>query len=315
MKLSQCFAIMTRVGSHSYGVRLDGMVVLDVDTHDADLIARLEDRFGVAQVWVRSPRGMHLYYAAGGAIPALKAEGLPVDVKTGPHQFVVGPQSVRPDGGVYTGVKGRLGETILTPLRVLGPGVFAHKAAKRRPPEVGERHKWLLEKALSMVEYVNTLDELIGNLEAERDDFPDPDTMPDCEVRGIAQWTWNLRLENRIFTGRDSQVRIDRTAIDALRQDTHALALYAVLCEAHGHIPGKCFTLSHPGMTKAGLIDLSRDGFRAARDTLISFGLLRKVANHRAGERAQQFTLCRLPPSGTDAQTVIPLWPGQGAGK
>lgn len=304
VKVSQCRAIMNRTGSSSYGVRLDRMIVLDIDTQDADLLARLEERFGPAKVQVRSPRGMHLYYAEGGAIPALKAEGLPVDVKTGPHAFVVGPHSVRPDGGCYAYLKGRLGEVALTPLRMQETAGGVGPVAQRRLPEVGSRHVWLRAEALNMVEFVNSLDELIGNLEHLRYRAPDPESMPVSEVRGIAEWAWKCRLENRLFAGRNSAVKLNRNAIDALRHEPDALALYAVLCDAHGHTSPKRFALSHPGMVKAERIILSRDRFRAARDTLVRKGLLQLVAKHQAGKRSQQFVLCRLSPDGGEEQNV-----------
>jgi len=38
-------------------------------------------------------------------VPNLGGEGLPVDIKTGARRYVVGPLSVRPDGGFYDPVK------------------------------------------------------------------------------------------------------------------------------------------------------------------------------------------------------------------
>ena len=155
-------------------MRLDGIIVLDVDTQDPVLIARLEQGFGPAQVKVLTPRGMHLYYAAGGAIPVLRAEKLPVDVKIGPHAFVVGPYSCRPDGGRYTYLKGRIGEVELTPLRMHETAITGTTTRQHKLPDVGNRHISLRAKALKMVQVVDTLDELNANLEALRDGFPDP---------------------------------------------------------------------------------------------------------------------------------------------
>lgn len=305
VKLSQCKAIMKRTGSTTYGVRLDGIIVLDVDTNDPGLIARLEHRFGPAQVKVRSPRGMHLYYAATGAVISdLRAEGLPVDVKTGPRSYVVGPLSCRPDGGEYVYIKGPLGETILTPMRAQATAGSVAVVSRQEWPEVGQRHNWLLSQAMQMVEVVNTLDELLANLVAKRDELSDPDSMQNSEVQKIAQWAWTCRLENRVYVGRNSEVKIERLAIDTLLLEQDALALYVTLMSFHGHSPAKRFALSHDGMVKAGKTALSRDRFRAARDTLVAKGLLQMVAKHQAGKRSQQFILCRSPQVGQEQQNV-----------
>lgn len=83
MPLAQVLAPMHRSGSRAYGVRLDGLAVVDCDTDDAALVADLEARFGTSPIHVKTPRGLHLYFRANGAAPSLRSEGLPVDIKTG----------------------------------------------------------------------------------------------------------------------------------------------------------------------------------------------------------------------------------------
>jgi hypothetical protein len=63
--------------------------------------------FCASPVHVKTPRGMHLYYRAGGAVPSLRGEGLPVDIKIGARSYVVGPLSQRSDGGLYCPVRVR----------------------------------------------------------------------------------------------------------------------------------------------------------------------------------------------------------------
>lgn len=46
LPLARIFAPMHRSGSQAYGVRLDGLAVIDCDCDDADLVAQLEARFG-----------------------------------------------------------------------------------------------------------------------------------------------------------------------------------------------------------------------------------------------------------------------------
>lgn len=289
--LGQSFAVMSRTGSLAFGIRLDGLVVLDFDTQDLELVAQIEARFGTASVQVQTPRGFHLYYAAGDYLPALRAEGLPIDVKSGPHAYAVAPPSVRPDGGLYAYAKGDLSVSRLRPLR-------ASAGLSAAPVAVGERHTRLVREALAMVELVDGLDELFGNLTAFRDDYlPDPGSVPDSEVRGIAKWTWTARLENRLYSGRNSVVKVSRKSIDALRGNADALALYTVLLDAHGHVPGKRFTLDGRAMRAAGLIDLSRQRFLAARKAIEEACLLSIADQYCAGSRARTYCLSRLPVS------------------
>jgi hypothetical protein len=311
MPLAQVLAPMHRTGSRAYGVRLDGLAVIDCDTDDPALTADLEARFGPSPVHVKTPRGMHLYYRAAGAIPNLRGEGLPVDIKAGCHAYVVGPLSERPDGGFYAPVKGLLGNDALHPLRAsTGPLVSAERMPK------GQRHSTLVREAIQMIEYVDSADELTANLCWIRDDLcSDPATMPDSEVRGIAGWAWKRRLEGKIFKGRDSDVRLNRRALDVLlplANGSDAIALLLTLTDKHGHAPGKRFSLLYPSMRQAGLTTLSRPRFLAARRTLEGAGLLRLAETHRAGSRAQTFVLTRLRVGLSNADNVADMAPALG---
>jgi hypothetical protein len=293
LSLGRILAPMYRAGSTTYGLRLDGLAVIDCDDDDSALVAEMEARFGQSHVHVKTPRGRHLYYLAGGAMPNLRSEGLPVDIKTGPRSYVVGPLSLRPDGGFYEPVKGLLGKDTLKPLRVPASPVSD-------PILTGHRHVELVKEAMRMVELVNDADELQANLAGIRDDWcVDPATMPDSELAGIAGWAWKCRLENRIYRGRDSAFPMQRLALDALRglaNGADAIALLVLLEDQHGHHPGKRFPLDFDAMRKAGLLNLSKPRLRAARRTLEGAGLLRLVGRHRAGSVPQTFALTRPHP-------------------
>ena len=305
--LSRVLAPLHRANSHVYGVRLDGLAVIDCDEDSPELLKAIEARFGVSPVHVKTPRGMHLYYRSGGAVPNLRGEGLPVDVKTGARSYVVGPLSQRPDGGQYWPAKGSLGVDVLPQLRApSGPPSAA--VGPTDPIPVGHRHDRLIKEAVQMVEQVDNAEELAANLVGVRDDLcADASTMPDSELAAIAGWAWELRLKNRIYRGRDSEFRVDRSALDALRScdnETDAIALYMLLVDMHGHSPGKRFPLDFEAMRCAGLTRQSVRRLRAARGSLQAVGLLKLVGKHRAGSRKQTFTLNRLLPS---ALNVSPL--------
>jgi hypothetical protein len=254
LTLGRILAPMHRAGSTAYGVRLDDLAVIDCDSDDSALVAQMEARFGVSSVHVKTPRGRHLYYQAGDAVPNLRSEGLPVDVKTGPRRYVVGPLSLRPDGGFYDPVKGLLGNDALPRLRCT-------QIPKPALIRTGDRHNQLVCEAMRMVELVDSVDELQANLAGIRDDWcVDPATFPDSELAGIAAWAWQCRLENRIYRGRDSAFPIQRRDVDALlglANGTDAIGLLVLLQDQHGHAPGKRFALNFVAMRKAGLINLS----------------------------------------------------------
>lgn len=305
LTFGKILAPMYRAGSTAYGVRLDGLAVIDCDSDDTAVVAQMEARFGVSPVHVKTPRGRHLYYLGGGVMPNLRSEGLPVDIKTGPRSYVVGPLSLRPDGGFYEPVKGLLGNDVLKPLRVPTRPVSA-------PILTGHRHVELVKEAMRMVEFVADADELQANLTGIRDDWcVDPATMPDSELAGIAGWAWKCRLENRIYRGRDSAFPMQRLALDALRglaNDADAIALLVLLEDQHGHHPGKRFPLDFDAMRAAGLLNLSKPRLRAARRTLEGAGLLRLVGKHRAGSAPQTFALTR-PQSGTGGAVNVQSMP------
>ena len=314
LSLSQVFAPMHRTGSAAYGLRLEGLAVIDCDEDRPALVEALEARFGLSPVHVKTPRGRHLYYRAGGTAPNLRGEGLPVDVKTGGRSYVVGPLSIRRDGGLYVPAKGLLGLDPLPVLRsVEAPGAL--------PIHEGARHAAMVREAIAMVEHVASADELAARLVALRDGLcENPATMPDRELQAIAGWAWGQLLKGEIYHGRDSGFRINRLALDALRGKTggsDAIALFVTLSDVHGHIPGRRFALDHKAMRAAGLTDLSEKAFRAARRALEGAGLLKLVGKHWAGAHGQSFTLARLRPGMDGAGNVLALQPGaapRGAG-
>lgn len=294
LPLGQVLAPLHRSGAQVYGIRLDGLAVIDCDDDDPALVAAMEARFGPSPVHVKTPRGRHLYYRADPASrpPNLRAEGLPVDIKTGARSYVVGPLSLRPDGGAYVAAKGALGIDALPTLRApLRPAPEAPGAVML----VGHRHVRLVKEAVAMVECVDSAEELAANLAAVRDDLcQDAENFPDSEVAAIAGWAWTVRLENRVYRGRESAFTVQRLALDALRRwenGTDALAQYVMLIDQHGHTPGKRFALDFKAMRASGLTRLSVPRLRAARRTLQAVGLLRLMGNHRAGAVHQTFAL------------------------
>lgn len=300
LSLASVLAPISRTGRMVYGVRLDKLAVVDCDEDDPALVAIIEARFGPSPVHVKTPRGWHIYYCApAGKVPNLRAEGMSVDIKTGSSAYVVGPISQRPDGGFYRPTKGLLGETALPIMRLSDRSQSASHTVASASGFVanGERHNWLVKEARKMSEMVDSEDELFSNLAHIRDCLcQDAGSMPDVELWGIVDWVWKCRLENRLFMGRDSEVRISRVALDRLRRlqnEGDCLALYVLLQDKHGHSIGKRFSLDLKSIRESELSQMSVPRLRAARRALQGAGLLKQVGNHRAGSVHQTFMLAK----------------------
>lgn len=299
LSLPLVFGPMYGRTSQAYGIRLEGYAVLDLDERSEALCDDLQDRFGECAVMVQTPRGMHLYYRLNGPAPNLRGEGLPVDVKTGATSYVMGPLSVRPDGGTYEPFKGVLGETPLSALHIAN----THTQDKQPAPHLlshdkvleGNRHERMKFEARAMVELVQTRAELETNLLWYRDEvFENPASFRDTEVISLANWAWNLRMNNMLFHGRDSGFWFHRTALESLIKSgnyTDSVGLYVRLADQHSHNIGKTFSLHHGGMKSAGHTDLSRERFKGAVNTLWSQGLLRIAKHHSAGRQSRQYQL------------------------
>ena len=294
-----------KVGSDCYGVRLNGIVVLDIDDPASaeELLAEMQNRFGTCGVIVRTSRGYHLYYRYhAGVLPDLQSEGLAVDVKTGSNAYVVGPGSVRSDGVRYDLIKGPLSWESLTAIQGLSAqnAVITQQHSNQRPVQhtldglvpVGSRHKHLKACGWEMIEHVASYDEIYQNLIHERDNAcVDPESYNDEEVQGIAEWLWKKRCSNQLYKDGRSAFKVRRDALELIKGETAPTALYVQLCDVHGHLPGKMFSLCHESMKRSGLTDLGRRAFHAAVKRLVAVGLLQVAKQHRAGSNRRQYRL------------------------
>lgn len=291
LPLEACLKRMANGGSQTYGIRLDGILVIDTDTNNEATDNYLAGRFEPSPVRVRTGRGFHHYYVNDGIVPsAVRADGISIDFKAGSHAFVVGPGSVRPDGRQYLAAAGDLASTQLPQFRDKRPATTVSKGKVAE----GERNGVLWRRAVEYAPVVDNFDGLVADLAAVRDlEFDDPESVSDAEIRKVAEWAWKLRLEGRLWAGRNSAVQINRQALDVLlpRKDgADALALYNLLMAEHGHQSGKQFAIVPDAMIAAGLLGMSRRQIYRARDVLVEVGLLALLRTGR-----QQGSARRLP--------------------
>jgi hypothetical protein len=232
-----------------------------------------------------------------------------VDVKTGINAYVAGPHSIRADGGVYIPIKGQLGETTLPNLKRATLAQSAgHVGAKAESEPIvpeqalsnskvpqGERHNYLVSKATNLARTASSEKELIESLvRIGEQNFESVSDMMEKEIPDLAAYYWKLRMQNRLFAGRDSGFWFDRVAIDALKTQpyyTEALGLYVLLLDQHGHKGGKTFVLAFDGMKAAGHTNLGKPRFKRAIQTLEQAGLIRLAKNYSKGRHKKQYQL------------------------
>ncbi len=311
--------VMRRNNSSTYGVRLDGHVVVDCDTWDDETEKLVAERFPETPYKVRTSRGMHLYYRAGDPVPRnIKRAGIQIDFKAGPSHFVVGPGSVRPDGKAYVP---NIPDLALLPelprfRDADGRGSTAaktrtdaersdHGPSNDEPPAAsfrdgmriprGKRNPWLTKKAAELAGSAASLEDLFQQLKVLAGAwFVTLDDFLDSEVRSIADWAWQLRLENRLWRGRHSEFGVSRLAMDRLNtlrsRAANATVLYLLLLAEHGHRPGKAFPIAVAAMCKAGLLPYGKSTAHNAKQALIEVGLIKPV--YRGGfKKADMFQL------------------------
>ncbi len=309
--LSKSLGLLKAHHTMSYGIRLDGLLVVDADEATPDIEDVIRARFGPSPVQVATPRGRHFWYHHdGGPVPSLRGEGLAVDIKAGPNAYVLGPGSVRPDSGEYIAIKGRLGETALPEFQSDSGQSLPRPKKRADAGRIGEgsRNRELSLAAIQMVETVDTLPELFQNLVFIRDEqCENPETLPDEEIQKIAEWAWSKRLEGKVYRDRDSEFRLNRAVMDLLSgvpNQSDALALYVCLMASHGHIPGRQFTIDWQGMRANGHTSLGRRRFLEARRALESVGLVGVANEYSAGHFSRTYRLQK--PLADDVTSLFP---------
>ena len=237
---------MRQVGSATYGIRTDGLAVVDMDEDTDELRAVAFDRFGRSSFAVATPRGRHLYFRhrKQARLPNLRAEGYAIDVKGGARSFVVGPGSVRPDGGSYDALDVLPTFDSLTPFRDARPPDATSGTNVKKPASApllvaeGERTtSFLLPKVLEYVWTAESERGLVEELRAAVDwDCVRPETITDAEVEKWGAWAWRLRCENSIWTKGSEVVQLtwnEFLTLAPMKQGSDALVLLGVLRQNH----------------------------------------------------------------------------------
>jgi hypothetical protein len=271
------------IPSRNYAIRLNGLLVVDIDTDTPEACAYVERRFGASTVRVKTRRGVHHWFRFEGKPPAkVRLPGIAIDFKAGIQQLAAGPFAERKDGAQYLPLVGRLESVAALPEFVdREPPVEPEQEIHFTPTgkvAVSSRNTAIWRAAIEYAPCVDSLAALAADLRGHRDwHFEHPQSVSDDEVRRVAEWAWQKRLDNQIWSGRSSEVRFPRSVMDRLLRHKHgadAFLLYCLLRSEHGHIPGRIFPIVPEAMRKADLIDMSRNRLYRAIHVLVAEGLL-----------------------------------------
>ena len=278
----------------TYGIRLRGLTVIDIDEGNWEYVEEVESRLGKSSFIVETGCGYHLYYRGENRFK--NPFTFAVDIKFGWNSYVVGPCSLRPDGVVYKPIKGDFIDPPLTkcnvPLSLL---------CKPRPTErgltpvapsgkvhVGHRHPYLCQQVWKLADECIDVEELAAKLRWHADRAcADPASITSEEINGIASWMWGKERYGRRYSEEFSEVKISRLVIDrliALSGGSDALALYVLLASKHRHV-GNSFAIDFHEMRQSHLTDLGRDRFKRATRLLLELGLIQRAENYKVGSR------------------------------
>lgn len=295
---------MDQKRSSMYAIRTGGLLVVDCDTDNDATRAYVEQRFGLSPFTVKTPRGRHYYFKAGDACPKnVRLPDIVIDFKTGANSYVAGPYSVRPDCGVYSPEGSLLNDASALPCFKDRQPDQTEFASGMVP--VGQRNFSLLDKALELVECVDSEAELYDNLWAYADwHFEDAANFSDAEVRKVAAWAWNKRLSNDLWGGSKSAVKIYQHEFETLMAGKDGpLGLSLLHCLRHNHLgsrrSGKPFMIAREAMTEANVINgWNANYYRRAKNSLLNACLIECVKEGNRFTGPSQYVFSQPKPQG-----------------
>ncbi|ACP24910.1 hypothetical protein NGR_c11250 [Sinorhizobium fredii NGR234] len=312
--LSLVIEKMAGAGSSNYAIRLEGILVVDIDTDTPEAREYVRQRFGESSVQVKSPRGAHHYFRFDGKPPApVRLTNIAIDFKAGSQSLIAGPFAERADGGHYLPLQGRLDSVASLPtfydrdLEVDETEVEVDVVNSCPKIRRGDRHRHLKKRGMQMIPVVQTEAELFQEMLLYRDwECEFPEEVPDSEVEALARWFWFKRCNNEIWSGRQSPMGMTRASFDQLinvKYGDQAWMLYSYVHSKHEHL-GREFVIVPEAILAAGQLQaLSSKDIRRAAQILVDQKLLwrrevrdgfkrkylYRIAGGRRGERSVDY--------------------------
>jgi hypothetical protein len=233
-----------------------------------------------------------MYYRVGSCpLPKLKAEGVKADVKRGGGAYVLGPGSVRSDGGVYNYAKGDLSSSELT---VLGDTPQSARTSDQDRVPQGKRHDHLIDFAIQHVSNHSSAEALAEALMRKRDQkFTDPTSIPDKEVTSIATWAFDKFQQGNLYQQLGGAIAVPKPWVAATSDHPAAMFLLVYLLRAHGLQRNRRFPLVFRAMWSGKTKPLSERAFHGARRLLIRLGIIEIAESYSVGVRPNTYRFCR----------------------
>ena len=271
--------------SSMYGIRLSGLVVVDCDSDNIETLEYVESRYGTTSFRIKTPRGWHYYYKAETPIVPYKIrEGnVSIDLKSGANQYVVGPFSIRPDGGSY-----RLFECGIDNIGKIPE--FRDRQSYHVPLvtskiPVGRRwNDFIWKKAAEFAPCVDTENSLFEELRSAVEYYcEEPESVHETEIRKAGKWAWGKRLENNLWNNGNNAVITRKSELEALAKvhngsDGLMLLQYLKCYHSERSRAGKPFAISRLAMVKADtIVGWSESRYRRATKALVEAEVLRCV--------------------------------------
>ena len=274
---------------------LSGLVVVDIDTLDADLLEQMILRFGQTVMVVRTPGGHHLYYCARtpvGSQNLRSSENLPIEIKCS-RTLVVAPPSVNQlNGQLYRFIQGGWDQLPYLPYFDNSTLVASHvtyRAGKSgQVVEEGKRNNELFRRLLAEAAAGFEFEELL-NIAFELNETSLKPKLECDEVRRTVESAWGYEIEGKNWFGKQARAVFNRAEIFKLAAEKSggsAMVLLGLLRMSHGskRVP---FAIARVAMVRAGsLPGWTEYRIRVARDVLLKLGYLRRTEeNNKAKKR------------------------------
>ncbi|SFB82544.1 bifunctional DNA primase/polymerase [Tropicimonas isoalkanivorans] len=291
-------------GAEGIGIRMGGIVEVDVDAAGDAWLQSAVERFGDTPVRIRTASGKgKLWYRGNGEGRRIRPfRGLPIDVLGG--GFTIAPPSWREDlGAAYRFLSGSVAN--LNDLPTIRAGALEDGYTRAAEGvQDGERNNALWRHCMTQARFCDDVEALIDVAASWAGSFPDPLGL--VEVERCARSAWRYECEGRNYLGlRKPQITAEDGYMDDLIDQPEALVLYQMFKRWHSKRPN--FAIAPTAMSEAGSPPWHRTRIIRARDVLIERGFIQEVSRPIRGRRAGRYRFAeQMADSGKDHYTPSP---------
>lgn len=298
MPLETVLAIMRKNNSCTYGIRLDGLAVVDCDSWNDSTRNFVEVSVPTACFQVITSRGRHLYFRNGQPMPKVfRRDGIQIDFKHGHNHFVLGPGSVRPDGKSYSALSAsmprmeELGEfqfitnasenPVQSAFENTSGSIVSTQAFTSKLVPVGKRNNAAFRQAIRYAKDDLTREEMLEalslwvNIHCEN-----PAEFLVSDANNICDSACRMRAEGRLYHSRQSEFRVSRAALNLIMikggaASGNILLLYSYLQAQHGHRGNMPFAIVSDAIAKSPKFRCGKSTIDRSKQALKQMALIK----------------------------------------